>query len=493
MWDAASQLVQENNDDPHDLLKKKAQSQVDRNDVLAAATTYEEVGEYSQAIDLLGAGGWDDRLYNLVETYLTEKHEKLIIKCIEYFKKHGKMNYAVETAKKLSNVTTLLQIYLDAQNWEEAFKIGDSFPQYHEQIYLPYGNWLAMNDRYDEAQEYYTKAGRPEDAIKVLKFLASNSVTQNSFKRAACYYQSLSRDIVLQLSEKTNISQTLDKNEQLSLLKTYQIYAKLYYAYDKVYKFVNDPFTMTPPEHLMNTAKFILVYLLNNTNPRKISKTFTLYCLAKISFKLKCFKTCRFAYEKLMQIQLPLEWRDTIDLGAMVVRSKPMTDPEQFLIPCVLCGTVNPFINPKENRCVNCCIPFILSAHSFEVLPLIQFVPLSNISNDECQKLLQSEPALYSTPQNLFNFSELDISNDKPYKPPIFNREQLLQADPQSVFIRKYKCSHVPDEYYIKRDSSANIVMCDNCQQFFYEEEWNYQVLITGRCSFCTIESKIAG
>jgi intraflagellar transport protein 122 len=489
MWEAATQLVQENNEDPHDILKRKAQTQADRNDVIAAASTYEQVGDYSEAIDLLGEGGWLDKLNELVEKRLTSNDEALFKKSISYFKANNNFTFAIRAAKKLGDINMLLTMYVEVQNWEDAFKIGDAHPEFSEQIYLPYGNWLALNDRYDEAQFYYTKAGRPEEAIKVLKFLAENAVIQNQYKRAAHYYHLLCRDLI----NNSNMSQTCDKDKYLEEWEMFNQYSEIYYAYDQVFKYIEDPFTMCQPESLMNSAKFVLVYIFNTLNPPNISKAYTLYCLAKISFRLKCFKTCRFAYEKLMQLKLPLEWQETVDLATLLMRAKPMTDPEDILPICFQCLTKNAFINPKELSCGNCSEPFVFSFFSFENIPLIQFRPKEGINDEECQKLLKMETPLDSNRVDLCNFTELDRNQNGKYSPMKLDREELIQCEPHRVFIKKFACNWVQDEYYLLKDNGTSVIMCQSCQKFFIEDEWNYQVLLSGKCPFCDCKSEISG
>jgi len=51
-------------------------------------------------------------------------------------------------------------------------------------LYLPYADWLSLNDRFEEAQEAYKKAKRPELSIRIIDFLAWNAVIEKWFADA---------------------------------------------------------------------------------------------------------------------------------------------------------------------------------------------------------------------------------------------------------------------------------------------------------------------
>jgi len=62
------------------------------------------------------------------------------------------------------------------------------------QIYLPYADWLSANDRFDEAQEAYKKAKRPDLSLRIIEFLTNNSVIEKRFRDAAQYYWMLATE-----------------------------------------------------------------------------------------------------------------------------------------------------------------------------------------------------------------------------------------------------------------------------------------------------------
>lgn len=61
-------------------------------------------------------------------------------------------------------------------------------------IYLPYADWLSANDRFDEAQEAYKKAGRPDLSLRIIEFLSNNAITEKRFQDAAQYFWMLATE-----------------------------------------------------------------------------------------------------------------------------------------------------------------------------------------------------------------------------------------------------------------------------------------------------------
>ncbi|KAJ3275108.1 hypothetical protein HDV01_001247 [Terramyces sp. JEL0728] len=488
MWENATQIAEESHENTQDILKRKAQIQEDHHDTLAAAMTYEQVGDYAHAIELLGVGGWTDKLIEVVRK-LPANETDLLTKCVGIFKKKNNTAYAIETLKKSGDILSLLGIYISSQQWEEVFKIGETNPEFNEQTYLPYGNWLAMNDRFEEAQVYYTKAGRADEAIRVLRLLSDNAIIQHRYKDAAYYYWSLAKETLNFMNKRFGISQRDHNINSPKAWKLYYELAEVYYAYNQIYTYIEDPFTFSSPESLLNSSKFVLNYILNKPAVPGISKNYTLYCMAKISFKLGCYKLSRFAFEKLMAMKLPLNWQETVDLATLSVRAMPVTDKDDFLPICYNCGTTNLLFNPKSASCANCREPAVHSFYSFENLPLTRFVPHPDISEEDCLKYIQTDPPISKPGGDLFNSQLLGISQEhSEYKPTEYSKEQLINLDPQEVFTRTLG----QKEYYRLCPSDIHIIMCDSCQHFFIEDEWNYQVLLEGQCPFCRVKKDIS-
>jgi len=176
----------------------------------------------------------------------------------------------------------------------------------------------------------------------------------------------------------------------------------MYYAYQAIQLYIEEPFTSHLPESLFNIARFLL-QALQKESPVGVSKVSTMFALAKQSRSLEAYKMSRTAYEKLQTLKVPDSFREHIDLGCITIRSKPFTDNEDLLPLCYRCSTPNPLISGpvchcvaaksglfvKDFKCVACGQPFVFSYHTFEVLPLVEFAVEDDISDGEAHRLIE--------------------------------------------------------------------------------------------------------
>ncbi|TNN48272.1 Intraflagellar transport protein 122 [Liparis tanakae] len=100
--------------------------------------------------------------------------------------------------------------------------------------------------------------------------------------------------------------------------------------------------------------------------PKTLNHTWI--ALAKQSRVLGAFKLARFCYETLQRLYELIQ--------AMM---------------CYRCSTNNPLLNSQGSVCINCRQPFIYSASSYEVLPLMQFYLEEGTSDEEAVALIDLE------------------------------------------------------------------------------------------------------
>ena len=81
------------------------------------------------------------------------------LRCATAFVDNNKHKYASETLQKIGDFQSLMKLYVKLQKWDRAFELAKQHPgHFKEDLYLPYAEYLAFNDRFEEAQEAYRSA-----------------------------------------------------------------------------------------------------------------------------------------------------------------------------------------------------------------------------------------------------------------------------------------------------------------------------------------------
>ncbi len=88
-------------------------------------------------------------------------------------------------------------------------------------------------------------------------------------------------------------------------------------------------------------------------------------------------------------MQLPVVFREHIDLGAITIRAKPFTDKDELLPHCFRCSAPNPLLIAPGAACISCKQPFVFSAHSYDLLPLVEFTLETDIADEEAIALIK--------------------------------------------------------------------------------------------------------
>lgn len=92
------------------------------------------------------------RLIDIARKLDKAEREPLLM-CAHYFKKLDNPDYAAEIYLKIGDLKALVQLHVETQHWDEAFALGEKHPEFKDDIYVPYAQWLAENDRFEEAQK----------------------------------------------------------------------------------------------------------------------------------------------------------------------------------------------------------------------------------------------------------------------------------------------------------------------------------------------------
>ncbi|KFP11865.1 Intraflagellar transport protein 122, partial [Egretta garzetta] len=492
--------------DPKDtkmLIKKQADWAKNINEPKAAVEMYLSAGEHIKAIELSGDHGWVDMLIEIARK-LDKAEREPLSKCAFYFKKLDNPGYAAETYMKVGDLKALVHLHVETHRWEEAFALSEKHPEFKDDVYVPYAQWLAENDRFEEAQKAFHKAGRQSEAVRVLEQLTHNAVVESRFNDAAYYYWMLSMQCLDIAQENEQ-----QKAEMLQKFHHFQHLAEVYHVYHSIQRYTEEPFSFHLPETLFNISRFLLHSLTKET-PLGISKVNTLYALAKQSKALGAYKLARHAYDKLQGLQIPARFQKSIELGSLTIRSKPFHDSEELVPLCYRCSTNNPLLNNLGNVCINCRQPFVFSASSYEVLHLVEFYLEDGITDEEAVALIDLEAPRrnkrekkwqemmsdYAQSLRLDDNTDI-IEDDDPFTaklsfeqggsefvPVIVNRAVLQSMSRRDVLIKRWP-KPLRWQYYRSLLPDASITMCPSCFQMFHTEDYELLVLQHNCCPFC--------
>ncbi|XP_062977490.1 intraflagellar transport protein 122 homolog isoform X2 [Elgaria multicarinata webbii] len=504
MFDYAKEFL--GSGDPKDtkmLITKQADWARNINEPKAAVEMYITAGEHMKAIEISGDQGWVDILIDIARK-LDKAEREPLTKCAYYFKKLFNHGYAAETYMKIGDLKALIQLHVETQQWDEAFALCEKHPDFKDDVYVPYAQWLAENDRFEEAQKAFHKAGRQTEAVKVLEQLTHNAVVESRFNDAGYYYWMLSMQCL-------DIAQDDEqqKTEMLQKFHHFQHLAELYHAYHFIHKCTEEPFNHYLPETLFNVSRFLLHSLTKET-PLGISKVNTLFALAKQSKALGAYKLARHAYDKLQGLQIPARFQKSIELGSLTIRSKPFQDSEELVPLCYRCSTHNPLLNNLGNVCINCRQPFVFASSSYDVLHLVEFYLEEGIPDEEAVALIDLEvPRLnkrdskwqeqmsdsVQTMRLLYKADE--IEEDDPFTaklsfeqgglefvPVVVNRAILRSMSRRDVLVKRWP-KPLRWQYFRSLLPDNPITMCPFCFQMFHSEDYELLVLQHNCCPYC--------
>ncbi|PSN54470.1 Intraflagellar transport protein 122 [Blattella germanica] len=505
MFDLAQEFLGSvDNVDRKALIRKKADWAKNINEPRAAAEMYLSAGDTRRAIEIIGENGWIDMLLD-VGRRLDKADREGVGLVAQHLCRLKQLNYATEMYKKLGDEKSIVQLYVEAREWKEAFALAESHPEYKDLVYVPYAQWLAESDKFAEAQKAFHKAGRPDEAFRVLHQLTLNAVNESRFQDAGYYFWVLSRQCL-------DIAKESDEQKEEMIKKFYEHekHASIYYAYDTIQRYLDEPFTSYMPEALFNISRF----LMNETkdlHPKGVSQFAVLYSLAKQARNLGAYKLARQVLEKMQSLRVPPKFQEYVDLSALMVRAKPYHDSEDMLPMCYRCSTYNPLMTNTANCCTNCRQPFVHSYVSFEVLPLVEFQLEPGISDEEAVRLIEAPAPTVEESENSGGwhqstndtFQTMQFDDPSPsiadpftarlmsfensgdeFEPVVVNHATLQAMEPSGVLICRWP-KPLRYQYYRNLLPDLQITLCNSCFKFFHVEDFEMQVLQKGHCPFC--------
>ncbi|OZC11066.1 WD domain, G-beta repeat protein [Onchocerca flexuosa] len=451
MFDQAQELLSSaSGETQKDLLRRRADWAQNSNEPIIAAEMFVASGDYAKAVSLMIKNNWIDMLINLA--HRIDRSNVDVLRTIgNYLAKKGEYTLASHLFQSINDIRALINMYVDAALWNDAFLTAAKYQKYDEEVYLPYAP--------------YHMAGHDVEALQVLEQLMGNAIKENRFIDAGYYNWVLSMQYLEQCcADPEMIEKFLDFNNK----------ANCYYAFDVIYKYLAEPFTSCPADALVNIAR----YLACQKEIYKISRVSIFYTLMKQGQILGAYKLARYALEQLSCLKIPYRFEKLIETEALMIRSKPFTDAEELLPMCYRCGISNPLLG--TNECIHCKNPFILSFVSFEVLPLVEFIVSDDINLEEARQLINAEPPLGQIENPLQE--QMSLKTGK----VMANREILLRLEKQQVIIAEWPPPFATRFYY-NIIPEISIIQCNSCYRMFHADDFEIACLKTGGCPFCHV------
>jgi len=519
-WEEAEEFAQNcDSIDVKDLMRRQAEWSIEMNDSAGAAKMWIAAGDFEKAIKILTELRDGPALHNLARN-LTKMQVRELQSCAAAFTMMDQHEYAREVYVKLGDMKALIEVYVQLHRWDDAIALLPSHPEHKRDVYLPYAKWLLSHDRFEEAQEAFKLAGDPTLSLRMLEVLAHNAVIERSFSEASYYYWLLTKEHFKTIPEGTTSTQ--EGHDKMAMAEGMRERAMIYFAYERIYRYVEDPFTSLTGDTIFNTARFLLSTLSNSPDtPFNVSRVYILFAMAKQAKALQAFKLARFAYDKLQLLRTRHEWRDTLDVDALTLRSKPFSDKEDLLFMCFNCNTMNPLLNMLGDKCINCGHPIIRDIITFEPLPLVEFSVGQSMPCHEVKRMVGSNASSSSrqgemgdgwsqsndgganvmrmddgpSEQEQDAFADLLVNNppnSEVFEPVMVDSRVLSTMRREEVYYMKPMHPDLPWRYFKSMLPEMPLTLCEDSQLFFREEDLEFYMLQHGQAPL-TRSMNVAG
>lgn len=152
MFDMAKEYMTGADTDKNGIILKQAEWAIRNGDPKTAAELYISVKQFNKAIEIAGKNNWPEMLLEIVRK-LDKADRESLSKCGDYFKKMNLANFAGEVYEKMGNIKELIDLRIEALQWDEVFALAKRYPDLDNMAHYKYGQWLAENDRFEEAQK----------------------------------------------------------------------------------------------------------------------------------------------------------------------------------------------------------------------------------------------------------------------------------------------------------------------------------------------------
>ena len=474
MFDEAISLSNELNISSSEILRRQAKALEDVKDYANSARIYFEAGDSVKAVEMLGSKGlWAD--LKQISARIPKEDSKALQSCLRYLDVAKDKDTKKEVLYKLNDYRGLISLFLAEQAWQDAFIIAEQHPEYAKEAYLPYAKWLAVNDRFDEAKDVFLKAGEKQEALIVLDNLISNAFNEDRFNDISYYTWIKAKQFLNDLPSDVPFEKlTSNQRQMVKNFDKYYRLSRVFQFYHWIYMYINEPFVPFALPALLNMARFLFHLWKARSLPDQLSAAIIVYAAIKLCFALGMFSTLDTIFAMTDEIRFPENWINEIDDIKLLAKRGNGQDKREYLPLCYGCAQENPWVSSSNTDCRNCLEPFIFSAYSGLNLPLVKFVVDDSAANPESEN-----------PFDRSNFDEAE------YKPVVLSKAQYARYQEDAVFNISFNKKCLPTHHYKLIMNDAGVIKCETCQSFFLEEEWNNEVLRSGKCIFCRCQATL--
>ncbi|XP_026481419.1 intraflagellar transport protein 122 homolog [Ctenocephalides felis] len=485
MFDLAQECLDANSaaseSESKSLIKLRAEWARSVQEPRAAAELLLAAGETLKAVQVVADQDWPDVLLDIGRRL--DKSEKPALELIaQNLRRLKAIPLAAEIYQKLEDDKQVVQLHIEAEKWEDAFKLAEQMPDVIKHVHLEYAKWLAEKDQFVEANQAFIRAGQSDEAFRLLSKLVQCAICEKRYKDAG-YFMWLKAVQSLELSRQRISKEEIHLDEYYELRST----AAIYYAYESIHQYLQEPFRMQTPDVLFNISRFLANETKGKTLPG-ISQYSILFVLSKHARILGANKLALQVIDRLQGLRAPANLQDQAEIHLLTGRSIKggFHDPEDLLPLCYRCSAYSQHL--QGSSCSSCKHKFVYSFVSFEVLPLVEFFIEDDISDEEAIKLIESQNVETSTKDKMTimgdPFTEVLLQEDL-----ILNRYALQQLDPRYVLI-VHNNPPIPTKYYKNMMPGMVITICHSCYCVFHTDDYELQVLQKGFCAFCRVAPK---
>lgn len=191
--------------DRKELVRRRAEWACSVQEPRAAAELLMQAGEPMRAIEIVAEQGWSDVLYDFGRRLGGggggSDERQALQKIAGHLRRLQALPLAAEVYRMLGEDAQVVQMQVEAGDWEEAFRLAGMLPistaaSVMQSVHLQHARWLAEADRFLEACEAFGAAGREAEAVALLRNLGDAAIDEERFDDAGYYVWLRARQVL---------------------------------------------------------------------------------------------------------------------------------------------------------------------------------------------------------------------------------------------------------------------------------------------------------